>query len=76
MTEKNHWFKKRKLFICRYYNVVYKFDFIYMSTLYSLIQKKKMGQKFYAYFVLFIKVPHFQNCNIYSTTNIRKCILK
>lgn len=48
----------------------------YMSTLYSLIQKKKMGQKFYAYFVLFIKVPHFQNCNIYSTTNIRKCILK
>lgn len=23
----------------------------YMSTLYSLIQKKKMGQNFYAYFV-------------------------
>lgn len=75
MTEKNHWFKKRKLFICRYYNVVYKFDFIYEYFVFFNTEEK-MGQKFYAYFVLFIKVPHFQNCNIYSTTNIRKCILK
>lgn len=75
MTEKNHWFKKRKLFICRYYNVVYKFDFIYEYFVFFNTEEK-MGQKCYAYFVLFIKVPHFQNCNIYSTTNIRKCILK
>lgn len=66
MTEKNHWFKKRKLFICRYYNVVYKFDFIYEYFVFFNTEEKN-GTKILCLFCLihqrsaFSKLQHLKH---------------